>query len=81
MWDVYPRDWGVTTRKGDKLYVHILDLQDKGLFLPLSGQKVKSAVCFKDRRPVKFTQDKQGVLLEFDAVPADVDYVVELTLK
>lgn len=79
--DVPPRDWGVTTRKGDKLYVHILDLQDKGLFLPLSGQKVKSAVCFKDRRPVKFTQDKQGVLLEFDAVPADVDYVVELTLK
>ncbi len=79
--DVTPRDWGVTTRKGDKLYVHILNLLDKGLFLPLTTGKVKSAVVFKDRKPVKFLQDKNGVVLELPEVPAEVDYVVELTLK
>ncbi len=79
--DVSPRDWGVTTRKGDKLYVHILNLADKGLFLPLTREKVKSAVVFKDRKPVKFRQDKNGVVLELAEVPADMDYVVELTLR
>lgn len=79
--EITPRDWGVTTRKGDRLFVHILNLPDKGVFLPLTSAKVKSAVVFKDRKPVKFTQDKNGVVLEFADVPADIDYVVELTLK
>ncbi len=79
--DVTPRDWGVTTRKGNKLYVHLLNLKDKGLFLPLTA-KVKSAVVFKDKKPVKFRQDKNGVLLELAEDPSvDMDYVVELTLK
>jgi Alpha-L-fucosidase len=34
--DVAPHSWGVSTRKGDKLYIHILNLQDKALFLPLN---------------------------------------------
>lgn len=79
--DVAPRDWGVTTRKGDKLYVHILNLPDTGLFLPLTNAKVKSAVAFKDKTPVKFKQDKTGVLLELADAPKDVDYVIELTVK
>lgn len=79
--DVTPRDWGVTTRKGDKLYVHILNLPDTGLFLPLTTAKVKSAVAFKDKTPVKFKQDKSGVLLELADAPKDVDYVIELTVK
>ena len=79
--DISPRDWGVTTRKGDKLYVHILNLPDKGLFLPLTTGKVKSAVVFKDRKPVKFSQDKNGVVLELAEVPAELDYVIELTIK
>jgi alpha-L-fucosidase len=76
---ISPRNWGVTTQKGNTLYVHIMDLQDKGLFLPI-GQKVKKAVSFKDKKPVRFKQDKDGVLLELDAAPKDIDYVVEITL-
>ena len=45
---VAPHDWGVTTQKGNKLYVHILNLQDKALFLPLADKKVKKAVLFKN---------------------------------
>lgn len=79
--DITPRDWGVTTRKGNKLYVHILNLEDKGLFLPLTTEKVRSAVVFKNKKPVKFSQDKKGVVLELAEIPAEMDYVVELTLK
>ena len=78
--DVKPRPWGVTTRRGEKMYVHILDLEDRGLYLPMTA-KVKSAVKFDDRTPVKFTQTKEGVLLQFEEVPTGVDYVVELTTK
>ena len=76
---VKPHDWGVTTQKGNRLFVHILNLPDNGLYLPIT-QKVKQAVEFKDKSAVKFKQDKQGVLLLFDQVPDEVDYVIELTL-
>jgi len=77
---VAPHDWGVTTQKGDKLYVHIMKLQDSALFLPIPGVKVKSAQVYKDKTPVKLTKSKEGVLLEFGCIPEDIDYVVELTL-
>jgi len=76
---VSPRHWGVTTQKDNKLYVHILDLQDNALFLPIADKKVKKAVVFKDKQDVKFRQDKQGILLTLPEIPTDIDYVVELT--
>lgn len=75
---ITPRPWGVTTQKDHRLYVHILDLQDTGLFLPIRDRKVKSARLYKDRTPVRFTQDKEGVLLRLSEVPTEIDYVVEL---
>ncbi|MBB2953326.1 alpha-L-fucosidase [Sphingobacterium sp. JUb56] len=70
--------WGVTTQKGNKLYVHILDLQDKALFIPLTDKKVKSARVFINKKTVEFVQRKEGVLVLLDTVPDDVDYVLEL---
>lgn len=77
---VAPHDWGVTTQKGNKLYVHILNLKDKALFLPMTDTKVKKAVVYKDQAPVRFSKTKTGVLLEFTEIPKDIDYVVELTI-
>ncbi|WP_106484697.1 alpha-L-fucosidase [Bacteroides sp. Marseille-P3684] len=77
---VGPRDWGVTTQKGNRLFVHILNLPDNGLYLPLT-QKVTRAISFKDKTPIKFRQDKNGILMEFEQAPNDIDFVVELTLK
>ncbi|MBV8252344.1 MAG: alpha-L-fucosidase [Chitinophaga sp.] len=70
--------WGVTTQKDNRLFVHILDLQDKALFLPLTDKKIKSAKVFIDKRPVRFSQSKDGVLLMLDKTPDETDYVVEL---
>ncbi len=78
---VTPRDWGVTTQKGNTLYVHILNLKDKSLYLPTNGKKVKSARAFIDKKAVKFTQDTDGILLKLDKTPDELDYVVEIEFR
>lgn len=77
--DVPTRPWGVTTRKGDKQYVHIMSLEDTSLFLPITA-KVKKAVVFDSRKPVQFKQTKDGILLDLGLKPQDADYIVELTM-
>lgn len=77
---VAPHAWGVTTQKGNKLYVHILNLQDKALFLPMA-KKVKKAIFYADKTPVRFAKNKEGVVLELGKVPTDVDCIVELTVE
>lgn len=77
---VAPQDWGVTTQKGNKLFVHILNLKQSSLLLPLTGKKVKSAVVFKDRKAIKLKKNKEGILLQLNEIPTDIDYVVELTI-
>ena len=77
--DVEPHPWGVSTRKGNRLFIHVLDLQDNSLYIPLKA-KVKKAVEFVSGRTISFTKDKDGVLLKFPNMIADVDYVVELLL-
>ena len=49
---VAPHDWGVTTQKGNRLFVHILNLKDKSLFLPTGNRKVKKAFDFVSKKAV-----------------------------
>lgn len=78
--DIPVQEWGVTTRKGERLFVHIMNLDSTELFLPL-GCKVKKAFTYADKKPVKVKKTKGGVKLLFDEAPAGVDYIVELTTK
>jgi alpha-L-fucosidase len=79
--DIPPHDWGVTTRKGDKLYVHVLDLQDDALYLPLA-EKVGEARCLNNGERVKFdTLRGKGIVLNLEHVPEDTDRIIELTLR
>ena len=71
---------GVSTRKGNRLFIHVLDCQDASLYIPLKA-KVKKATQFVDGTSIAFSQDKEGVLLKFPKVPTETDYVVELLLK
>ena len=75
--DLPAQDWGVTTRKGNRLFVHIFDLKDKTLRLPLDCT-VKSAQTFDTKSPIKFTVAVDGVILHLDEVPSGTDYIVEL---
>ncbi|MBR1948063.1 MAG: alpha-L-fucosidase [Bacteroidaceae bacterium] len=78
--DIPVQEWGVTTRKGERLFVHIMNLDSTELFLPL-GCKVKKAFTYADKKPVKVKKTKGGVKLQFDEAPAGVDYIVELITK
>lgn len=74
--------WGTTTRKGDRLYVHVMTPESTDITLPLSC-KVKKAVTFEGREPVKYTRDRKSghVTLHLDSLPEDIDYIIELETK
>ena len=78
--DIPVQEWGVTTRKGERLFVHIMNLDSTELFLPL-GCKVKKAFTYADKKPVKVKKTKGGVKLLLDEAPAGVDYIVEFITK
>jgi alpha-L-fucosidase len=78
--DIPAQEWGVTTRKGERLFVHILNCSEKELLLPLDC-KVKRAFTFADKLPVKFKKTKEGVKLMFNETPSGIDYIVELITK
>ena len=78
---VTPRAWGVTTRCGERIYVHILDWPDTELFVPIRGMRVRKAANFADGRKIEFRQDGEGVTLRLGAVPETPDHIVVLTVR
>ena len=78
---VTPRTWGVTTRRGDRVYVHVLDWPDKELFVPLKGLRVRAAAAYADGRKIEFRQDDEGVMLRIGERPEGPDQIIVLTVK
>ena len=77
---IAPRPWGVTTHRGDTVFVHVLDWPDQVLALPPIPGVVLSAVMLSTNAPVKFTQSGAGVTLNVPMVGDEIDRVVALTL-
>ena len=76
---VPPRDWGVTTQKGNKVYVHVLNWKDKTLALPAWGKKIKSARLFPGGAKVAFAQTADAIMLTLPKPDANAfDTVVEV---
>ena len=78
--DVPVQDWGVTTRKGESLYVHIFDHKDKELLLPISC-RVKEAYVYDTKKTLKTKRTDNGVTIFFDEVPSGTDYIVVLKTR
>lgn len=78
--EVAPHDWGATTRKGNHLFVHILNLKEKVLYLPMTS-KVKQIVPYGGKNKIRFTQDKDGVVVHLGAAPTDIDYILDVQTK
>ncbi len=78
---IAPRRWGVTTQKGDSVYVHLLDSPDRVLALPALPRKVARAYLLDSGAPVTVASTPDGVTLTLprrdDASP---DQVVVLVL-
>jgi alpha-L-fucosidase len=76
------RTWGVTTQKGNKIYVHILDWQDETITLPKLGKKVVAARVFADKSVVKFAENDFGVSIKIPKANMNpIDTIVELEVK
>jgi alpha-L-fucosidase len=72
-----PAAWGVTTQKGNEVFVHILDWSGPSLSLPALGKKVKSAKLLDGGTPVEFREDTYGLQLKLQSNNSnEVDRVV-----
>lgn len=77
-----PQNWGVTTRKDDKVYVHIFDVpEDEKVILPNTGElKVKSVKLFKDGSRITFHK-KGNIVLQIPQGCIDsIDTIVVLEI-
>jgi len=59
-----PADWGVTTQKGEAIYVHVLHWNAPLLALSPIARKISSARELTTNSTVGFTQDSSGVVLK-----------------
>jgi alpha-L-fucosidase len=74
-----PRAWGVTTQRGDTVFVHVLDWPDPLLTIPGLGRRVRSARLLAGGEAVAFTQAEGGVTLRLPPPAAKVpDRVIML---
>lgn len=70
----------VTTRKGDKIYVHLLDTTIKELCLPL-GRKVRSVTSMADNTPLAFKQENGKIRLSANIPQHTIDYIIIIHLQ
>lgn len=68
---VPPQSWGVTTRKGKTLYVHLLDSMPTTVFIPYTGNKLLKAGEYAGEAKVRFTQLPEGIVLTVPAAKPD----------
>ncbi|NMC38561.1 MAG: alpha-L-fucosidase [Bacteroidales bacterium] len=66
---VTPRSWGVTTQKGNKVFVHILNPEDNNILIPDFGRKIRSITTWKTGAKIKYKQDSFGIAL---TIPQEV---------
>src|SRR4029453_2403308 len=59
-----PRPWGGTRRKGDRVYVHVLDWPDSVLEIPRMAGKVGKAYRLGEGTPVTVTSAPAGFFPE-----------------
>jgi alpha-L-fucosidase len=77
-----PGDWGVTTQKDDKIYVHVLNWGAPLLALPSLPSKITSARSLLDGNSIDFTQNADGIILKVPPQGKDeVDRVIVLTMS
>jgi alpha-L-fucosidase len=77
-----PGDWGVTTQKGNRIYVHVLNWSAPLLAIAPLPNKIASAHLLLDGSSVDFTQNADGIVLKLRPQGKDeTDRVIVLTLE
>jgi alpha-L-fucosidase len=75
-----PREWGVTTYRGDTVFVHVLRWTDRALAIPDFGRRVLRAAMVDGGAPVGVSQTDASITLTLPVGgSAAADRVVVLT--
>ncbi len=75
-----PGDWGVSTCKGDTIYVHVFEWGQGPLTLPPTGWMVLSATALTGG-PVTLKQGAEGITLQMpEANRQDIDTIIALKI-
>ena len=78
---IAPHSWGVTTRKGSRVYVHVLAAPDRALLLPPVGARIRAA-RFLGGRTAEFSEHDFGVVVKLPTDAIDpIDTIVALDLE
>lgn len=78
---ISPRPWGVSTQKGDRVYLHLLNWPDRVLGLGSLGRAVARAWRLDDKAPVTVKTVSDGIALSLPPRAGDpVDEVIVLDL-
>jgi alpha-L-fucosidase len=75
---IAPRDWGVTTQRGDTIFVHVLNWRDRQLAIAALGRRIISARLMGSGDAVPFAQTNAGVTLTLPAAGEAPDRVIVL---
>lgn len=68
------------TRKGLRLFVHLLTPKSTDIFLP-AKLNIRKATVLADGSKVRFSKNDNGVTLHLDAIPDCIDHIIELEIN
>ena len=78
---IAPGPWGVTTQRGDQIFVHVLDWNDPVLAIAAPPRTVRSAKLLRDGSAVSFHADADSLQLKLPPAQQDeIDRVIVLDL-
>lgn len=77
------QEWGVVTAKDKKVYIHQLKkVANNFIFVPISGNKIKSVQLFASKASVEYKQISEGVFIYLKGIQQDeVDTVFQLDIE
>ena len=78
---IAPQPWGVTTQRGDRVYLHLLDWRDAALTIPALGRPVVRASLLIGGAAVPVRSVPGGVSLTLPPrAEGEVDQIIVLEL-
>lgn len=78
---VPPRAWGLTTQRGDTVFVHVLNWPDRVLSIPDFGRRVTRATMLDGGKRVEVVQTGAAVTLTLPTSADSLDRVVMLETR
>ena len=77
-----PNDQFITTKKQNKIYIHVLDSSIESLEIKTFAKKIKSLIYFNSKKKVKYVNKHNKLRIDLEKSEMnDIDTILELTIK